>query len=73
MDEWFILAGLFLNLIGVLLIFSGARPFKDLPLGPQTSPKDTGYLTGIRNCILRSGLMLIIAGIILQMVGAFIN
>jgi hypothetical protein len=73
MDRCFILAGLFLNLIGVLLIFFGARPYKDLPIGAQTCSKDTGYLTIIRDWILRLGLILIIAGLILQMVGVFIK
>jgi uncharacterized membrane protein len=73
MDRCFILAGLFLNIIGVLLIFFGARPYKDFPIGAQTSSKDTGYLTIIRDWILRLGLILIIAGLILQMVGVFIK
>jgi len=68
------LAGLFLNLIGVFLIFFGARPYKDFPIGTQTSSKDTGYLTVFSlPWLLSLGLILIIAGIILQMVGIFIN
>jgi len=74
MNKWFILAGLFLNFIGVLLIFFGAKPYKDLKIGPQTSSKDTGYLTIFYPpWLLKLGLILVLIGIILQIVGTFIN
>ena len=67
------LAGLLLNLIGVILIFIGARQYKDLPIGKQTSKRDTGYLTIFYPCFLHSGLILIIVGIVLQMIGTAIK
>ena len=73
MDRDFILMGLFFNLVGVFLIFFGARPYKELPIGAQTSKKDTGYLTVFRPWFLPGGLIFIILGIVLQMVGVFIN
>lgn len=74
MNRWFILIGLCLNLIGVILIYVGARPYKDLPMGTQISSKDTGYPTVF--CppwLLPVGLIFIIVGIISQIIGVLIN
>ncbi|MGB2764117.1 MAG: hypothetical protein WBC20_06855 [Candidatus Aminicenantaceae bacterium] len=72
MDRYFILAGLFFNLVGVLLIFFGARRY--IKIGEQTSSRDTGYLTIFHPpWFLPLGLILVIVGIIFQMVGIFIN
>jgi hypothetical protein len=74
MDRWFILAGLSLNLIGVILIYIGARKYKDFPVGSQTSSKTTGYLTIFSPpWLLPVGLVFIIVGIVSQIIGVLIN
>lgn len=67
------LFGLFLNLFGVFLIYFGAQPYKDLPIGAQTSSKDTGYLTFFRRGFLPAGIILICIGIGFQMGGVLIK
>jgi hypothetical protein len=67
MSKIFVLAGLLFNLIGVVLIFLAARQKKEQPIA------DNGYLTKFNHCFLITGLIHIIAGIIFQMIGVFIN
>ncbi len=73
MDKYFVLAGLFLNLVGVILIYFGIKPFKE---GPQAGYIDDdgkckmkAYASEFNYGFLNSGLTCLVVGIILQMVG----
>lgn len=76
MDKCFVFAGLFLNLIGVILIFPGIKADKH---GTKFySREDDGslrrsYAAQFNLWFLYSGLFCLIVGIILQMVGIYLS
>lgn len=63
------LIGLIFNILGVILLFFATKPYKDFPIGAQTTRKNTGFLMIINSFCLRGGLFLVIIGNVFQIFG----
>ena len=74
MNKCLVLSGLFINLIGVILLFYGMRVDKDGAVFSTSSNGkkwNTSYPVMVKTIFLHIGLALVCFGIVLQIIGTW--